>query len=197
MTPTMYSIRDVATLYGITTENARQWAIEFAAYLSPTASPGGGKKRAFTDEDMQVFDLVARAKKEGHKFEEIHAALQSGQRGQAPQLPPQDIHALALVEGERRLLVQVDRLNDLLATRSQELQRVTEELEKTKAALVENARLQAQVEFLEADRQQLQAQAKELAAKVEALAERAGREYAKGYVDALREAGDRPGEDKP
>lgn len=184
----MYSIRDVATLYGITTENARQWAIEFAPYLSPTASPGEGQKRAFTDEDMEVFDLVAKSKKAKRTFEDIHAALQSGQRGVAPQLPPADIQALAMVEGERRLAAQVDRLSGLLSDRTQQLDQLKAELEEAKKAQVEAASLKAKVDYLEADRQQLQAQAKELTAKVEALAERAGREYAKGYVEALKDA---------
>ena len=184
----MYTIRDVATLHGITTENARQWAVEFSRYLSPTATPGEGQKRAFTDEDMEVFDLVARLRSERRKFEDIHAALQTGQRGVAPQLPPVDIQALALVEGERRLLAQVDRLTGLLAERSQQLDQLKADLEVAKAAQLEAVSLKAQVEYLEADRQQLKAEAKALTDKVEALAERAGREYAKGYVDALKEA---------
>lgn len=184
----MYSIRDVATLYGITTENARQWAIEFSRYLSPTASPGDGQKRAFSDEDMEVFDLVAKSKKAKRTFEDIHAALQSGQRGVAPQLPPADIQALAMVEGERRLVAQVDRLTGLLSDRTQQLDQLKVELEEAKKSQLEAASLKAQVDFLTADRDQLKAEAKELTAKVEALAERAGREYAKGYVEALKDA---------
>lgn len=184
----MYTIRDVAALHSITTESARQWAIEFAPYLSPTASPGDGQKRAFTDEDMEVFDLVAKLKKAKRTYEDIHAALRSGQRGVAPQLPPSDIQALALVEGERRLVAQVDRLTGLLADRTQQLDQLKAELEAAKKAQLEAAQLKAQVDYLEADRQQLKAEAKALTDKVEALAERAGREYAKGYVDALKEA---------
>ena len=184
----MFTIRDVATLHGITTENARQWAIEFAPYLSPTATPGDRQKRVFTDEDMAVFDLVAKGKKERRTFEDIHAALLAGQRGVAPQLPPADIQALSLVAGDRRLVAQVDRLNMLLAVRSEELERLKAELEAAKEAQQEAAQLKAKVEYLEADRDQLKAEAKALTDRVEALAERAGREYAKGYVDALKEA---------
>lgn len=184
----MYTIRDVATLHGITPENARLWAKEFSRYLSPAATPSENQKRVFTAEDMAVFDLVARMKRERRRFEDIHASLQAGQRGVAPALDPADVSALALAEGERRLLLQVDRLNGLLATKTEEVARLKADLAKAGDAQQEAAQLQAKVDYLEADRQQLRADMQALSAKVEALAERAGREYAKGFVDGLKEA---------
>lgn len=182
----MYTIRDVATLYGITPENARQWAIEFATYLSPTATPSDRQKRVFTDEDMAVFDLIAKGKKAKRTFEDLHIALQAGQRGVAPQLPATDIQALAMVEGERRLVAQVDRLTGLLAARTEQVDQLKADLAALNDAVMESTRLKAQVDYLEADRQQLRTDLAAMTARIEALAERAGREYAKGYVDALK-----------
>lgn len=69
----------------IAKETIRQWSIEFAEYLSPSASPSEkGKHRLYNDDDWTVFSLVAEMKDRGVTFEEIHLALKNGQRGELP-----------------------------------------------------------------------------------------------------------------
>lgn len=72
-------------LFGISKETVRQWAIEFAQYLSPSAAPGQkGKHRQYTEDDLTVFALIAEMKERGVIFDEIHLALTNGQRGTPP-----------------------------------------------------------------------------------------------------------------
>jgi hypothetical protein len=54
----------------------------------------------------------------------------------------------------------------------------------------ENVRLQTTVEFTEQQRSALQDQVTALLIQVQELSERVGREYSKGYLDALREKGE-------
>lgn len=83
----MYATRDVTTRFGVSRQTVRVWALEFENNLSPTANPEKGRQRNFTDDDLQVFALIAEMKEKGATFEEIHAALASGQRGNIPTLP--------------------------------------------------------------------------------------------------------------
>lgn len=81
---TIYTTKDLIQTFSISHETAKNWAGEFARYLSPTATPPAGHRRAFTDEDMTVFALVSEFKTRGLTYADIHAALQTGQRGQVP-----------------------------------------------------------------------------------------------------------------
>lgn len=77
----MFTNKHIADKYGVSTESARKWAIEFAAYLSPSATPEDGRQRNYDIDDLAVFALVADMKAAGKRAPEIHAALQAGQRG--------------------------------------------------------------------------------------------------------------------
>jgi len=77
----MFTNKDIADRFGVSREASRQWAGEFADYLSPTGNPEKGRQRNYTDDDLLVFALVADMKAAGKHTPEIHAALAAGQRG--------------------------------------------------------------------------------------------------------------------
>lgn len=80
----MQTTKQLSDFLNVSTETVRGWSIEFARYLSPTATPSAGRHRRFTDNDMRVFTLIAELKNSGLLYEDIHAALTSGQRGDLP-----------------------------------------------------------------------------------------------------------------
>jgi DNA-binding transcriptional MerR regulator len=79
-----YRNSDVQALFGVSSETVRAWSEEFSEYLSPTATPGTGKHRVFSDEDLRVFAYISSARASGMDTDEIHAGLRSGQRGDVP-----------------------------------------------------------------------------------------------------------------
>lgn len=158
--------------------------MEFREYLSPTATPGKNKHRLFTEADMQVFSLVAELKKQGMTFEEIHAALKSGQRGDPPTLPPEEVQAIVSSDRERRLAIENEYLQQALVRAQEELKQVAairEELQQTKE---QNIRLEAQITIYKDQQERLEQTIRELSREL-------GREYAKGFTDGLREKGDK------
>lgn len=108
-----HSTIQTAELFNVARETIRKWAIEFESYLSATARPPEGGVRRFTVEDIEVFALVAEMKEQGKVFDDIHAALRSGQRGQIPDNPS----ALASVPNNPQLVLttRIDELEETVA----------------------------------------------------------------------------------
>lgn len=79
----MYQTKDIIRQFGVSPQTVRTYADEFSRYMSPTANPPAGQQRNFTDEDLAVFALIVQLKRQGATYETIHAALASGQRGDA------------------------------------------------------------------------------------------------------------------
>lgn len=137
----MYSSATLTNLYGISRETVRQWVNEFKEYLSPGATPSAGRQRIFNDSDMRVFALIHEMKGRGALYEDIHAALKTGQRGDLPStlhslVPGGATDSRAL--GLRKELEQVK--SELVATR-QKLQEVMESDTK-RAGQVDELRIQ-------------------------------------------------------
>ncbi|MBK7180971.1 MAG: MerR family transcriptional regulator [Chloroflexi bacterium] len=82
----MITIATAAKTFDTTRSTIRNWTREFSDYLSPSANPPAGHERKFTDQDGQVFALVAAMRQNNASYEAIHAALSSGERGLWP--PP-------------------------------------------------------------------------------------------------------------
>lgn len=80
----MYTASQVAKLFNTARETIRNWAIEFERELSPSSNPGDGRKRMFSDSDLEIIALIAEMKGEGKLYADIHAALANNQRGQVP-----------------------------------------------------------------------------------------------------------------
>ena len=79
-----YTTQHLRTIFKVSHQTIKNWADEFASYLSPTANPEAGKKRLYTTEDVQVFALVKDYRQRGYTYEDVHTALKTGQRGDIP-----------------------------------------------------------------------------------------------------------------
>jgi DNA-binding transcriptional MerR regulator len=181
----LYRTQHICTLYEVSPETARIWAMEFAEYLSPTATPGKNKHRLYIEEDMQVFALVVELKQQGLTFADIHAALKNGSRGAPPSLPAEAIQAIVSSDRERQLAVENEYLQRSLVKMQEELKQVVALRGELKTATEQNIRVQAQLEILRERQNQMEAQVRELSREL-------GREYIKGFTDALERRGDLP-----
>lgn len=107
---TDYKSADVQRLFDVSSETVRRWAQEFEQYLSPTATPGKGRARQFTADDLTVFALVSEIKNSGGTYDDVHLALKSGQRGSiedAAQERALDIRANVEVDFIRKKMEQL------------------------------------------------------------------------------------------
>ena len=195
----VYSSRHTATIFGVALETIRNWADEFQDYLSPTATPGRGKHRMYTFEDLSVFSLVADLKKQGMTYTDIHASLRNGQRGQPPALPPEEIQALVVGDQERRLSLEVEYLQRSLIRAQQELDEARTALKEATQIKEEKIRLetrldaeQKRIEDKERQIQELKGELGSAQRRIEELLRESGQQYAKGLMDALERRGDLP-----
>lgn len=88
MEQTTYTSGDIMQIFGISRQSVRQYAIEFAHYLSPGANPQKGSQRNFDRDDLAVYALIQEMKKRGATYEQIHLQLRSGARGDVPVIAP-------------------------------------------------------------------------------------------------------------
>lgn len=125
-----YLTSHLQTLFDISPQTVRNWAMDFARYLSPSAAPGRGHNRQFTEDDLRVFSLIAGMKKNGATSEEIHVALVSGQRGELPNIAPNEIQALVMTDQARAVTTlkqQITLLQTQLESTLGELQNSRDE----------------------------------------------------------------------
>jgi DNA-binding transcriptional MerR regulator len=188
----MFSTKHAQVLFRVASpQTIRNWAKEFANYLSPSATPGSGSTRRFTIDDMKVLALVAQMSSDGSSFDDIHASLATGQRGESPNVSPDDMDTLIAGEVERQLSTQLHETNELA-------QRLQEELDVLKGQVQplhdENIRLKAQIEDRETRIDELNQQLQEAQERITRLAEEKGESYVKGIMDALQRKGDLPDE---
>jgi len=132
----------LANHFALNVATIKRYAEEFKNYLSPTATPEQGKTRRFTENDVTVYDLIVTMKQEGKHFEEIHAALMSGVRGNLPDFeigamtPAQSTAQLRLMQQIKELQVEVERLrsadirNEILSAELKEARAEIKELYK-------------------------------------------------------------------
>lgn len=197
----LYTSTHAATLFHVSTETIRNWAEVFSPYLSVTANPGKGRTRSFTTEDMQVLALVAEMKSKGATFDEIHVALQNGQRGDPPPLMVEEVQAIITGEQEKKLSLEIEYLK-------RSLKEALARAQEAELAKAENIRLRAQLESVEKRVQELMEQMKtkdeqyqrsiaEAMRRIEELSRQIGEAYARGVMDTLREKGDLPKTNDP
>jgi DNA-binding transcriptional MerR regulator len=139
----------------------------------------------FTDKDMQVFSLVSAFKKQGLTYADIHAALQSGQRGEVPALPADELEAIVSNDRDHRLARENEYLQQSLARAQEDLKAVAALREELQETQEKNMRLEIELEIIKAQQERLEQTVRELSREL-------GREYAKGFTDAWREKGDTP-----
>lgn len=114
---TTYSTAQIARLFNVARETIRKWSVEFDHALSPNATPGQGRARQFSDEDIAVFALVSEMKARGKIYDDIHLALRAGQRGDIPaaaqKLIPADVpRSLILQQQIRELEAEINQLSN-------------------------------------------------------------------------------------
>ena len=185
-----YRSSHVATIYGISTHTVGTWSGEFAEYLSPTANPGKKKQRLFSNEDMRVFSLVSQLQQQGMTFTEIHANLKSGARGDEPDVEPSDVQSIVSSEAETRLALDNERLKMALIDAQGALNKAQVDLAKMREVEDENIRLRTQLEAereaKNSNEERLEKQIEQLQKEIKELALQAGHEYAKGFVDGIK-----------
>jgi SMC interacting uncharacterized protein involved in chromosome segregation len=114
----------------------------------------------------------------GHGFEVIHASLKNGARAEPPTEPPEVIESQSGSQGIVLLQRQLTQLREALG----EARTRIEALEQVEA---ERNRLVVELEFEQRERSKLEAKMVALEQEIRELYREVGREYAKGYVDAM------------
>jgi DNA-binding transcriptional MerR regulator len=163
--PPRFSVSHLARVFAVSQQTIRQWSNEFHDHLSTRANPGKSRIRAYTNEDLPVFALIAQMKTLGYTYQDIHAALVNGQRGEAPSLNGLEKVDLALTsERERKLELraqQAEEERDFWRERATEAERQLQERDEVlHQSQIELARLQGEMKAVERDRSQLDQQQK-------------------------------------
>lgn len=175
-----YSTNDLKTLFNVAPETIRNWTREFARHLSVTANPESGRNRLYDEEDLQILDLIHKMRDNSHSYEEIHAALDAGQRGAGPGVSPEELRSIVTGETERKLALEVQMLRRQLAIADERVQELDAIRER-------NIRLDAEKEAEKRRADELNGQLKAAQDKLESLFREVGRAYHEGYIDALKE----------
>ena len=193
-----YQSKHVATLYNISQETLRKWTIEFKDYLSDSANPGTHKQRFYTVADLEVIALIAEQKKAAYTFEEIHAALLNGQRGQAPELQPEELEAISRTDDDTQLAIQNAHLRHNLALAQEALKKAEERLQALREAQQAKAVAEAQLEALKASHSAevdtLRGLIDDLNTQLREIAKEAGKQYSEGFKDGWKERNETSGE---
>ena len=188
-----YNSRQVAALFGVALETIRNWGSEFREYLSPLANPGQGKHRKYNPDDLGVFALVRDLKEKGLSYNDVHMALQTGERGQPPGLAPNQVQAIVVSDRERRLALEVQTLQATitqLQTRLAEAEADQKEAEELRRkSIVLETRLEERQKYHDAQIDALSSQLEEARRRIEELLGESGKQYSKGMMDALERQG--------
>jgi DNA-binding transcriptional MerR regulator len=126
--------------------------------MSVSANPGTGRHRQFTEDDMAVLSLVAQMKRDNMIFADIHASLESGQRGNPPLLPVSEVEALVVEERETQLVAQIHKLEEIVVQLEQErdnLLPIRDENIRLKVRLEESEKVAVQLQTAQEEIKQL------------------------------------------
>lgn len=184
-----YNSRQVAALFGVALETIRNWGSEFQEYLSPLANPGQGRHRKYSHEDLAVFALVRELKEKGLSYADVHTALRNGERGQPPELAPNQVQAIVVSERERRMSLEVQALQATIMKLQQRLtdaeaaQKEAEDLRRK--TIILETKLEERQGHHEERIAELTRQLEEARKRIESLLEESGKQYARGLLDAL------------
>lgn len=146
-----YKSRDLQQLFNKSNETIRVWSEEFRQYLSPTATPGDGRHRLYTADDLKVLALVNEMRGQGARSEDVHASLQAGSRMEIPESTVEQ--ALTLQSS-----IELDKALDRIANLETQLQDAHVQIAGLEKQLIQaNTRLELKSEQDE-DRTDLQAE---------------------------------------
>ena len=141
-----YNTTQIGAFYQVSSETVRIWCNEFERHLSPRANPGHRQKRAFSRTDMEVFSLIAMLKTDGMTYQDIHLALDNGQRGVLPDHLEEITNTLTVRDIETGLVVKIQQLETLLTVAKDENDRLEGELEESQR---DNLRHEVRAEMLQ------------------------------------------------
>ena len=124
----MYKIGDVLKrLPGKWSDTTiKNWTKEFQRHLSPTANPGRGQTRVFTDDDLLFLNYVAERKRVDRPYDEIHVGLDNDQH--LTLRLPSDSQELAVTDDQ--VIVLQRRIADMIAEHKVEVQELREQAAK-------------------------------------------------------------------
>lgn len=174
---TEYTSRHVAALYDLNNQTVHNWAQEFARHLSPNANPGKSRPRMFNAEDMKVISKIAEMKQAGKQYQDIHAALDAGEKGDGIATSPAELDQM--IEGQDRTAL-VTQNEDL----RRQIEKLYQDLQKMRDLEVQNARLDTRITELLQQLEKAESRSDERGAEVERLREVIGE--LRGELKALR-----------
>jgi outer membrane murein-binding lipoprotein Lpp len=125
---------------------------------------------------MRVFALVANLKNQGLTYDDIHAALANGQRGDPPTLPAEDMQALVVTDQKQQSAIQIQQLEVQIAQLKLERDEALAQIQPTRD---ENIRLQTRLEITQERVKELSEQLEKAQKRIEELNREVGQRMAK------------------
>jgi DNA-binding transcriptional MerR regulator len=184
-----YSTEQVASLYNVSKSTIRNWVFEFEEFLSPTAKPGRYKNRHFSIEDMTVISLIAEMKSKGATFDDIHLSLKNDERGEAPDLDPEEVMTLAGQERVRHLSLQIEQLTYTINKLKEELATAHHLADQAQQWRDKNIQLETELRITQEQLKITQQNYTEAIKKIEVISLELGREvgteYSRGYIEGF------------
>jgi DNA-binding transcriptional MerR regulator len=152
-----YTNQHLCAMFNISHQTAKNWAKEFAPFLSPAANPGENRQRVYNMDDLRVFSLVYESRNAGKHYDEIRVALANGSRGDIPQFEADSLAPAGVKNREIAILQaqvadlerQVDNARMSSAVDRALREKAERELETAKAEI---ARLNREIGRLEASK---------------------------------------------
>src|SRR5690606_27908794 len=129
---------------------------------------------------------------QGKTYDEIHAALRSGARGDPPDIDESALEVLQAAEGERRVALEVQALQQVIIDLRRQLDRAQEVADQVEEVRLENKVLQTSLHHVEEDRNELKERLDKATIRIEILSKQLGEEYVRGVMDTLQRMGQFP-----
>lgn len=184
-----FSTGQAAAVFGVVEQTIRNWSKEFKAYMSPTATIGGGRTRYFTIEDMRIFALVAQMTEDGYHYDDVLLSLANGQQGDLPAVlvPPETALALRSSETYQKLERITQQLMEITQQRDEALATMRQ-LENRNILLEEQLRAKNQrAEELAGEVQKQDTKIEDLLRELARLNQEIGNSYSKGLLEGIQQ----------
>jgi DNA-binding transcriptional MerR regulator len=181
-----FTTKEVAQIFGFAEPTVRKWAVEFGQYLSPTAHPGNGKKRSFAIEDLAVVALIAEHKERQATFEDIHAALKSGARGEPPEISEGQLRVISATEGEKRASLEIVAMQHNINQLTKRLEEAEAQAERAQLLDKENASLRTETTMLREQLDKSAEQLKQAQEDINRLSREVGTTHGQAYIEGYK-----------
>lgn len=105
-----YQNRHIQNIFNVSAPTVRNWATDFADYLSPSANPPANKTRYFTDDDLRVLATVARLRDEKRNTDEIIEQLNTGILDEPPIEVPIELIDITASDVGLKLIREIEQM---------------------------------------------------------------------------------------